>query len=120
MFTSTVTAAGKEKIIKAMEEKPVVINGHTNKEEAITGLVEFVNPDKDLACCVDARYYSLNACYLNKDGKLYCSTYSIGGVLWGGYVDSEALRDYNAACLFESGKIKCVHRPDGTKIYPAQ
>ena len=118
MFTTTVTAAEKEKSIKIMEENPVVINDHTNKEETITGLVEFINPDKDLACCMDAMYYSLNACYINKNGKLCCSTYSIGGVL-GGYVDSEALKNYNKSCLLESAKIKCVHCPDGTKIYPA-
>ena len=105
-------------IIKMMEANPVVINNHTDKEDKITGLVEFVNSEKGLACCFDARYYSLNRCYIN-NGKLHCSTWSIGGVLCGAYPDEEALKKYNESCIFDGGKIKCVHLPDGTKVYPA-
>ena len=101
-----------------MEENPVVINDHTNEVEQLTGLVEFVDIKKHLACCFYARCYSLNACTLNDD-KLHCSTSSIGGVLWGAYPDAEQIKAYNDSCLFESGKIKCIHRPDGTKVYPA-
>lgn len=107
--------ARNEMIIKMMEENPVVIDDHTNMQEKLTGLVEFRNPDKGLACCVDALYYSLNAC-LVKDEKLHCSEASIGGVLWG--EDPEQLKEYNNSCIFEGGKIKCIHRPDGSKIYP--
>ena len=100
-----------------MEKNPIVINNHTNQPEEITGLVEFVDPEKGLACCFDARYYSLNACVI-EDGVLHCSQMSIGGVLWGAYPDEEQLQKYNDGCIFESGKIKCIHRPDGTKVYP--
>ena len=120
MSDCVIRRTNKETLIKMMEENPVVIDGHTKKSETITGLVEFVNPDKQLACCWDARYYSLNACTLNKENKLYCSTCSIGGVLFGAYPDAEALKTYNEGCLFEGGKIKCIHRPDGTKVYPAE
>jgi hypothetical protein len=106
-------------IVKTMETNPVVIDNHTNKEEAITGLVEFNNSDNGLACCFDARYYSLNRCYIDNDEKLHCSTWSIGGVLWGPYPDAEALKEYNESCIYDSAKIKCIHRPDGTKVYPA-
>jgi hypothetical protein len=107
----------KQKKIKAMEANPVVIDNHTDKPEIITGLVEFVDPEKGLACCFNARYYSLNACVI-QDGVLHCSMASIGGVLWGAYPDEEQLQKYNDGCIFESGKIKCIHRPDGTKVYP--
>ena len=107
----------KEKKIAAMQLNPVVINNHTNKPEIITGLVEFVDPEKNLACCFNARYYSLNACVI-QDGVLHCSQMSIGGVLWGAYPDAKQLKKYNDGCIFESGKIKCIHRPDGTKVYP--
>lgn len=108
----------KESKITAMENNPTVINNHTNAVEHITGLVEFVDPEKNLACCFNAKYYSLNACTI-EDGVLHCSEISIGGVLWGAYPDAEQLKTYNEGCIFESGKIKCIHRPDGTKIYPA-
>lgn len=119
MLTISAKKNSKETIIKMMEENPVVIDNHTGNEEAITGLVEFVNDSKLLACCFDAKYYSLNACMVDDDDKLHCSMFSIGGVLWGAYPDDKQLKEYNAACLFESSKIKCIHRPDGSKVYPA-
>ena len=109
----------KETKIIMMEENPVVINNHTGVEETITGLVEFNNSNKDLACCFNSRYYSLNACILDDDDMLHCSTFSIGGVLWGAYPNAQQLKEYNKNCLFDSWKIKCIHRPDGTKVYPA-
>lgn len=118
MSTITKKEELNAKKIKMMEENPVVINDHTNAIEQLTGLVEFVSPDKHLACCFDSRYYSLNACTL-EDDKLHCSMVSIGGVLFGAYPDEKQLKTYNDYCLFESRKIKCIHRPDGTKVYPA-
>ena len=106
-----------EKKIKAMMLNPVVINDHTDEEEQITGLVEFNNPEKGLACCFDARYYSLNACTI-EDGRLHCSQMSIGCVLWGAYPDGDQLKKYNDSQLFESGKIKCIYRPDGSVVFP--
>jgi hypothetical protein len=105
------------KKIEAMKLNPVVVNNHTGEEEEITGLVEFVNPEKGLACCFNARYYSLNACVI-QDSKLHCSTMAIGGVLWGAYPDSEQLTKYNNDQLFDGGKIKCIYRPDGSIVYP--
>ena len=119
MLTREIERPGKEKLIKMMEQNPVVINNHTYKEEVITGLVEFVNPDKNLACCFDARYYSLNACLIDDEERLHCSTSSIGGVLRGPYPDAEQLKNYNDSCILNSFKIKCIHRPDGIKVYPA-
>ena len=116
---SEIRKQSKEIIIKMMEENPVVIDNHTGKERPITGLVEFVNPDKLLACCFDVKYYSLNPCILDEDNKLHCVEYSIGGDLWSSYPTEEQLRDYNSICEFDSQKIKCIHRPDGTKVYPA-
>lgn len=104
-------------MIKMMEMNPVVIDDHTGKEEKLTGLVEFNNPNKGLACCFDARYYSLNLCTLEEDRKLHCSQLSIGGVLWGGYPDVEQINEYNDSCPQDGGKIKCIHKPDGTKVY---
>lgn len=117
------TAAMKEtrnaELIKVMEELPVVINDRNKELEEISGLVEFANPEKGLACCFNTKYYSLNACKQDKLSRLHCTTISIGGVLWGAYPDSEQLKRYNDDCLFEGGKIKCVHMADGTKVYPA-
>ena len=107
-------------LIKVMQKNPVVINDHTNEPEDITGLIEFNNPDKGLACCFDSRYYSLNECYLKNNNELHCSTWSIGGVLFGAEPDEMQLRNYNSNCVFDGGKIKCIHRPDGTKVYPAE
>lgn len=110
----------KNEIIKRMEQNPVVIDDHNNQPAEITGLVEFVNDEKDLACCFDSRYYSLNPCKLRTDtGELHCSMYSIGGVLMGPYPNEEDLKRYNDSCVLNSFKIKCIHRPDGTKVYPA-
>lgn len=109
-----------EELVRKMQENPVVINNHTNEETALTGLVEFVNPDKGLACCCDAVYYSLNLCYIDdKDGKLHCSQMSIGGVLKGAQPDSRQLKEYNESVISDGGKIKCIHLPDGNKVYPA-
>ena len=105
-------------LISRMQENPEVINNHTNKPESITGLVGFSSPNKGLACCFDARYYSLNECYIHNN-ELHCSTMSIGGVLFGPYPDEEDIQKYNESCIFESARIKCIHRPDGTKVYPA-
>ena len=113
------TQERKSQIIKMMKTSPVVIDNHNNKLKEITGLVEFNNPKTPLACCFDARCYSLNACTMDKNGNLHCSTISIGDVLWGAYPDAEQLKKYNEDCLFDSGKIKCIYRPDGTIIYPA-
>lgn len=114
MMTKTNT-----QIIKMMQENPVVIDNHTDKEEQITGLVEFKNPEMNLACCFDSMYYSLNSCYIGRDGKLHCSQSSIGGVLWGANPNSEQLKNYNNSCFFEYQKIQCIHKPDGTMIFPA-
>lgn len=118
MLTIKTKNNSKEMIIKMIEENPIVIDNHNGKEETITGLVEFANPNKLLACCFDTSYYSLNACMISDDNKLHCSMFSVGGVLWGAYPDAKQLKEYNAACLLESAKIKCIHRPDGTKVYP--
>ena len=108
----------KTKKIKAMLANPVVINNHTGREENITGLVEFVNPEKGIACCFDARYYSLNACLLKEDG-LHCSTVSIAGVLQGAYPDADQLAKYNDEHqLFPGDRIKCIYRPDGSVVFP--
>ena len=88
---SEIRKQSKEIIIKMMEENPVVIDNHTGKERPITGLVEFVNPDKLLACCFDVKYYSLNPCILDEDNKLHCVEYSIGGDLWSSYPTEEQL-----------------------------
>jgi hypothetical protein len=98
--------------VKMMLENPIVINDHNGKEEGIIGLVEFNNPDKGLACCFYARYYSLNACELRKDNKLHCSTYSIGGVLWGKPTE-EQIKKYNESVLLDSAKIKKIYLADG-------
>ena len=107
-------------LVKKMQENPVVIDNHSNKPERLTGLVEFNNPYKGLACCFNAAYYSLNECYLKNDTELHCSQMSIGGVLWGAYPDAEQLKEYNESCCQEGGKIKCLYRPDGTIVYPAK
>ena len=111
----------KETVLEMMARGgAVVINDHTKKPEAITGVVEFV-ADKGLACMFDARYYSLNLCYRDEDDdKLHCSQMSIGGVLWGGRPDAEQLKKYNEGCCQEGGKIVCCHMADGTTIYPAK
>ena len=109
----------KEPVLEMMaRDGAVVINDHTKKPEAITGLVEFV-ADKGLACMFDSMYYSLNLCYKDeKDDILHCSQMSIGGVLWG-IPDSKQLKEYNDSQIFNSGKIKCCHMLDGTTVYPA-
>lgn len=111
----------KETVLKTMaKDGAVIINDHTDKPQAITGLVEFV-ADKGLACMFDSMYYSLNLCYKDDgDGKLHCSQMSIGGVLWGGYPDAKQLKEYNEGCCQEGGKIVCCHMADGTTIYPAK
>ena len=119
MRTTLQRETAAEKLISKMIANPVVIDNHTGNEKTITGLVEFV-ADKGLACMFDARYYSLNQCYADKEGKLHCSTGSIGGVLWGGYPDAEQLKKYNDSQIFDDGKIVCCHMADGTKIYPAE
>ena len=108
-----------EELITMMQENPVVVDDHTDEEMKLTGLVEFDVPNKGLACCFDARYYSLNLCYIgDDDSKLHCSQLSIAGVLWGAEPDSEQLKRYNDDVVF-GAKIKCIHRPDGTKVHPA-
>ena len=120
MLIDKMTRKERNKLaISLMETSPLIINDHTNELEEITGLVEFNNPNKDLACCFKAQYYSLNACEININGQLHCSEISIGGILWGAYPDSEQLKKYNDNCVLNSFKIKCIHRPDGTKVYPA-
>lgn len=110
-------------IVLMMENNPTVINNHNGMEEKITGLVEFVDPYMGLACCFDSRYYSLNACYKDKNNKLHCSTSSIAGVLEGARPTPKQLAEYNTNMdIFEfnkTRKIKCIHLPDGTKVYPA-
>ena len=105
-------------IIKMMQENPVVIDNRTNKEEQLTGLVEFKNPEFSLACCFNSTYYPLNSCYIGRDGKLHCSQGSIGGILCGANPNSEQLKNYNNNCYFDYQKIKCIYKPDGTMVFP--
>lgn len=113
----------KENIIKKFQEKQEVVDDHCTWEvrhETITGLVEFVNPNKELAPCFDSRYYSLNECYVNpKDNELHVSPMSIGGVLFGPYPDKRQLKEYNDSVCQEGGKIKCIHLADGSVVLPA-
>jgi len=105
-------------IINSMRSNNVVIDSHDGSEMPIVGLVEFNNQSKGLAACLDARYYSLNAIYLNdNDERLHLSQMSIGGVLWG-VPTSEKLKKYNDDAIFDGGKIKVVHMADGREIYP--
>lgn len=104
-------------LIKMMEDNPSIIDNHTGREEKLAGLVEFNNPENGLGCCFNAAYFSVNACIMSSDGKLHCSQCSIGGVLWG--ITSEDIDEYNDTCLYEGGKIKCIHLPNGDKVYPA-
>lgn len=109
-----------EELVAKMQENPEVVDNHDGDKLILTGLVEFNNECKGLACMVNALYYSLNDCYFDEDdNSLHLSTCSIGGVLWGGYPDAEQLKKYNESCCQEGGKIKCCHMADGTKIYPA-
>ena len=100
-----------------MEANPVMIDNHTGKEVALAGLVEFNNPYIGLGCCFDTTYFSVNACIKEKDGMLHCSKCSIGGVLWG--ISYKDIDEYNDTCLSEGGRIKCIHLPNGEKVYPA-
>ena len=105
----------KIEIIKAMEQNPMFIDNHDNKEKDLIGLAEFVSESRELACCIEARYFSLNQCYMDDD-RLHCSMMSIGGVLWG--IGVHHVDEYNESVVFEGMKIRCIHLPDGTKVYP--
>ena len=106
-------------LIRMMEEHPVMIDDHTGLEEPLIGLVEFNNIYKDLGCCFDARYFSVNACEKDPDdGKLHCLQTSVGGVLWG--IDTYSIDKYNENTIQDGGKIKCIHLPNGTKVYPTK
>ena len=108
----------KEMIIKAMEQNPVLINNHTDEEEGFIGLVEFNNEYKGLGGCFNARYFCINEVYINeKDEKLHLSEMSIGGNLFG--ITSEDIDRYNESVIQEGGKIKCIHLPNGSKVYPS-
>lgn len=108
-----------EKLVKVMRRNNgIIIDDHTGKKERITGLVEFEDPTKGLACMFNAKYYSLNAALLC-DNEIHCSQVSIGGVLCGANPDPEQLKKYNDSQLFKRGKIKCCHMLDGSIIYPA-
>ena len=108
------------KMIEIMQRQtcPTFIDDHTGNIEALKGLIEFINPDKALACCLNAKYYSLNECLLDSRGNLHCGTWSIGGVL-NGYPTPQKLKEYNESCMFSGGRIKCIHLPNGNKILPA-
>ena len=107
----------KALVIRAMEEHNVLIDNHTNDFETLIGLVEFVNEYKPLAGCFNARHFCLNEVYLNEIGILHLSQMSIGGVLYG--IESKDIDKYNKTVCQEGGKIKCIHLPDGTKVYPS-
>jgi hypothetical protein len=106
-----------ETIVKAAEKMGVVIDNNKNKIIPITGIVEFNNPYKGLSACIDERYYSLTQITI-EDGILHTNGCDIGHVLYTGYPKSKDLDKYNEDCIFDGGKIKCVHMIDGTKIYP--
>lgn len=106
-----------DKLIAMMESSPVVINDHSGREIKLTGLVEFTDPKMGLACCCDYWLYCLNRCYGRNNGELHLSTTSIAGNMYGAYPDSKQIKKYNNEHL---SKIKCIHRPDGTKVYPAE
>lgn len=108
----------KEMIIKAMEQNPVLINNHTYDEEEFIGLVEFNNEYKSLGGCFNARYFCINEVYISdRDGKLHLSEMSIGGTLFG--IEQKDIDKYNESTIQEGGKIKCIHLPDGSKVYPS-
>lgn len=104
--------------IKMMEDSAIVINNRDSRRRFITGLVEFNNPNKGLACCFDSEWYPLYACIIGRDNKLHCSMFTIGEFLSGPYPDEYQLKMYNDNCIVDNCKIKCIHRPDGTKVYP--
>lgn len=109
----------KENIIKMFQENQTVIDNHNDESITLTGLVEFKNPTRPLAGCMDARYYSLNEIYIESaDKKLHLSQCSVGGVLWGAYPDEKQLKKYNDDTIQDGGKIVCIHLADGTKVYP--
>lgn len=100
-----------------MEYMPVVIDCD-GKIREIAGLAEFIDSRKKPACCFDTGYYELRLCSMTATGTLNCSSIVEGNIL-NGLPDPEQLRKYNEMCKIESYKIKCIHKPDGTKIYPA-
>ena len=107
------------KIIKMMEQNPVVVDDHCPRELQLTGLVEFNNPWKGLGCCLDYHHFCLNECYISEeDGKLHLSMASNGGVLYG--ITQKAIDKFNAITIQDGGKIKCIHLPDGTKVFPSK
>lgn len=104
-----------KKKIELMQKNNVVIDDHTGNMVQIVGLVEFINPNKGLACCFKSRYYTLYKCTLHANGMLHCSRTSIGGLFFG-YPTSEKIKEYNDNCMFNGANIRQIHLSDGTII----
>lgn len=107
-------------IIKLMESSNIITDDRTNQPIELTGLVEFENPQKPLAACINNEFYSLNEVYLLREsGKfvLHLSQLPIGGYLDEAYPDRKSIQDYNSKYISPSGIIRCIHRPNGTKIW---
>ena len=107
-----------DKIIKMMRSNPVVIDDKTGLEKRITGLVEFNDSQKTVACCFDSDVYDLRQCYII-NGKLHCDSHSISGVLLSNaYPTAEQLREYNKSCLRRNAApINCFYNHDGSVVY---
>lgn len=110
----------KQELINMMHENAVYINDHTGREEKLAGLIEFEGEKMRFGTAIDnTPYFSINDCYKNRrDGKLHCSTWSIAGTFVGD-ISPRNIRKYNESCGIERFRIKCIHMPDGTEMYPA-
>ena len=111
----------KQELINMMHENAVYINDHTGREEKLAGLIEFEGEKMRFGTAIDnTPHFSINDCYKNRrDGKLHCSTWSIAGIFVGD-ISPRNIRKYNESCCgLKRFRIKCIHMPDGTEMYPA-
>ena len=108
----------KEELINMMLNDSNFVNDHTNETCKLAGLIEFEGEKMRLGTAIDnTPYFSINDCY-KRDGKLHCSTWSIAGTFVGD-ISPRNIRKYNESCGIERFRIKCIHMPDGTEMYPA-
>lgn len=102
-----------------MKKKPIIINNENNKPETLSGLIEFINSKRPLACYFnsDSFYCNLDECSLIK-GNLYHINNKIANPFYGFCITEENIRKYNENCKDCNDMIKCVYFPNGTILYP--
>jgi hypothetical protein len=108
----------KVNIIKKFRHDNRCINDNTSNVFCILGLVEFNDPERELAILKsESELQLLPDCYLNSDGRLHEA--KLGKIIYPklNYTGRESVEDFNRFAVLHRMKIKKIHFKHRTEIY---